>query len=95
LRGINGDVPSFSSGHFLRVLAARWLGIEPAVGRFLALNTAILSALGYENNLSRPAIRFWNGTHHLEEKSKLKSKYESDPTFTQSWPEPLARQHHS
>jgi hypothetical protein len=74
---------------------ARWLGIEPAAGRFLALNTASLSALGHENNLSRPAIRFWNDTHHLEGKSKLKSKYESDPTFTQSWPEPLARQHHS
>ena len=67
LRGINGDVPSFSTGYFLQVLAARWLGIEPAAGRFLALNTASLSALGYENNLSRPAIRFWNGTHHLEE----------------------------
>src|SRR5262245_15469455 len=90
LRAINGDVLIFSSGHFLRVFAARWLGIEPAAGRFLSPNTASLSALAYEHNLSRPAICFWNDTHHLEEKSKLKSKYESDPTFAQSWTEPLA-----
>jgi hypothetical protein len=30
------------------------------------LSTASLSALGYENDLSRPVIRFWNETRHVD-----------------------------
>ncbi len=62
LRECKGNVLIFSSGHFLRVLAARWLGLEPAAGRFFMLKTASLSAIGYENNLSRPVIDFWDDT---------------------------------
>ena len=66
LRGVQGDVLVFSSGHFIRVLAARWIGIEPTVhSRSFMLSTASLSALGYENNLSRPVIRLWNDTQHV------------------------------
>ena len=65
VRAINGDVLMFSSGHFLRVLATRWLGLEPTAGRFFILNAASLSALGYEYNLSQPVIRLWDETPHV------------------------------
>jgi probable phosphoglycerate mutase len=65
VRAIHGNVLLFSSGHFLRVFAARWLGLEPAGGRYFLLSTASLSALGYEHNLSEPVIRLWNETHHV------------------------------
>jgi broad specificity phosphatase PhoE len=66
LRAIKGDVLVFSSGHFLRVFATRWLGLDALGGRYLLLSTASLSALGYEHNLTEPAIRLWNETRHVE-----------------------------
>jgi len=72
LRAIPGDVLVFTSGHFMRVLASRWLGLEPtANSRYFMLSTASLSALGYENDLSRPVIRFWNDTRHVEVETEL------------------------
>lgn len=67
VRAIQGNVLLFTSGHFIRVLAARWLGLEPtANSRYFMLNTASVSALGYENDLSRPVILLWNDTHHVD-----------------------------
>jgi broad specificity phosphatase PhoE len=66
LRAVQGDVLLFSSGHFIRVLATRWIGLEvTANARRFMLSTASLSAVGYENELSRPVIRLWNETNHV------------------------------
>jgi broad specificity phosphatase PhoE len=53
-----GDVALVSHGHLLRVLTARWLGLEPAAGRLFRLDTGTLSTLGLEH--SQPVINSWN-----------------------------------
>jgi probable phosphoglycerate mutase len=65
VRAIHGDVLLFSSSHFLRVLAARWLGLDASAGRYFYLGTATLSMLGYEHNQAEPVVRLWNDARHV------------------------------
>lgn len=65
LQAAGGRVLMFSSGHFLRVIAARWLGLEADAGQWFHLSTATLSALGYEHTLEEPVIRLWNDARHV------------------------------
>jgi broad specificity phosphatase PhoE len=53
-----GDVALVAHGHLLRVLTARWLGLEPAAGRLFKLDTGTLSTLGTEHD--EPVISTWN-----------------------------------
>ncbi len=59
LRSAEGDVAVFAHGHVLRVLAARWIELEPEEGARLALGTGTLNVLGWERET--PVIRLWNG----------------------------------
>jgi broad specificity phosphatase PhoE len=70
LRSSAGDAAVFAHGHVLRVLAARWLGLEPGAGRLFALDPATISILGYERET--PVIRMWN-------RSRTRSRSDRDP----------------
>ncbi len=59
VRSTPGDVALFAHGHFLRLLAACWLGLPPQFGRQLLLETSTLSILTMEG--ASAAIRTWNG----------------------------------
>ena len=61
VRGITGDVLAFSSSHIIRMIAARWLGVAPAAGRFFYCDPASVGVLGFEHNSrDQPIIRLWN-----------------------------------
>ena len=57
---VGGDVALFAHGHVLRVLGARWVGMEPRGGRMLGLSTGSVSVLGYEREAR--VINLWNRT---------------------------------
>jgi probable phosphoglycerate mutase len=67
VRAVEGNVLLFSSGHFLRGLAACWLGQDVSFGRLFNLSTATLSVMGYEHNRSEPVVELWNDGRHTGE----------------------------
>jgi broad specificity phosphatase PhoE len=54
----DGDVALVAHGHVLRVLTARFLGLEPSGGRLFRLDTGTVSTLGHEHG--EPVILTWN-----------------------------------
>jgi probable phosphoglycerate mutase len=66
LRGLGGRVLLFGHGHFSRALGVRWIGLDLAWGRRLALSTAALGVLGHEASHRAPAILLWNDHSHVE-----------------------------
>jgi broad specificity phosphatase PhoE len=69
VKSMGGNVLLFSSGHFLRVLTARWLGLDGSKGACFVLGSASLGILGYEHSLSEPVIHSWNHTENLRDRS--------------------------
>lgn len=63
-RSADRDVLVFAHGHFLRMLAARWLGLPASGGALFRLEPASLSVLGWA--YGAPAVERWNDTGHLD-----------------------------
>ncbi len=58
VRAAKGNVAIFAHGHFLRVFAARWLGLSVADGRYFLLDPGTLGILSYYRGI--PAMWRWN-----------------------------------
>jgi probable phosphoglycerate mutase len=58
VRAVDGDVLVFAHGHMLRIIGARWLGLDPRFGQHLILSPATLSILAEERD--QPALECWN-----------------------------------
>lgn len=61
--GTQGEIALFAHGHLLRILAARWLDLPAASGRFFALHPAALCVLGCEPD--QRVVELWNDVGHL------------------------------
>jgi len=61
VQDLGGNVLAFSSGHIIRMIAARWLGLPPAAGRGFFCQPGSVGELGFEHDSrDQPIIRLWN-----------------------------------
>jgi len=68
VREHSGDVLAFSSGHIIRMIAARWLGLQSEYGRFFYCRPASVGVLGYEHkNLDEPIVGLLNHVPQTKE----------------------------
>jgi probable phosphoglycerate mutase len=58
VRSQQGDVLVFAHAHILRVMAVRWVGLEPELGRMFSLAPATVSILDWERET--PVVARWN-----------------------------------
>ncbi len=56
--GGKGKVALFAHAHVLRILAARWIGLEAVGGKLFALGTGSVSVLGFERETR--VVSKWN-----------------------------------
>ena len=61
VRAIGDDALAFAHGHIIRMIAARWLGLPPAAGRFFYCRPASVGVLSHEHkNFDEPILGLWN-----------------------------------
>jgi broad specificity phosphatase PhoE len=65
---MTGDVLAFSSGHIIRMIAARWLGLSLADARAFYCSPASVGVLGFEHDRrEEPILRLWNSVNQAME----------------------------
>jgi probable phosphoglycerate mutase len=61
VKDLGGDILAFSSGHIIRMIAARWNGLAPAAGRIFVCRPASVGVLGFEHGRAdQPILYLWN-----------------------------------
>ena len=61
VQGFASNVLAFSSGHIIRMIAARWLGLPPGAGRVFFCDPASVGVLDFEHDhRDQPVLGLWN-----------------------------------